>query len=99
MRKAQRSSIKPLGSAMQELIVGLGIKKKIDEYQAVVRWPEIVGDHIAKVSEATRIRQGVLFVSVRVSTWRNELQLRKAEIMKKLNKALGEELVKDIKFQ
>jgi len=84
---------------MQELIGELGIKKRIDEYQAVVRWSEIVGDLIAKVSEATRIRQGVLFVRVSASTWRNELQLRKSEIMKKLNKALGEEVVKDIKFQ
>ena len=84
---------------MQELIGGLGIKKRIDEYQAVVRWQEIVGEHIAKISEATRIRQGILFVRVSASTWRNELQLRKPEIMKKLNKALGEDLVKDIKFQ
>jgi predicted nucleic acid-binding Zn ribbon protein len=99
MPKARRSSIKPLASAIQELIGEIGIKKKIDEYQAVVKWAETVGDHIAKVSQATRIRQGVLFVSVRVSTWRNELQLRKAEIIKKLNKSIGEDLVKDIKFQ
>ena len=84
---------------MQELIGELGIKKRIDEYQAVVRWSEIVGDHIAKVSEATQIRRGVLFVRVSASTWRNELQLRKPEIMRKLNGALGEEVVKDIKFQ
>ena len=99
MRKARPSSIKPLYSAMQELIGGLGIKKKIDEYQAVVRWAEIVGDHIARVSEATKIKQGVLFVRVAASTWRNELQLRKPEIIRKLNTALGDELVKDIKFQ
>lgn len=99
MRKARRSSIKPLGTAMDELIGGLGIKKRIDEYQAVIQWSSIVGDHIAKVSEATRIRQGVLFVRVSASTWRNELQLRKPEIMKKLNSALGQEVVKDIKFQ
>ena len=84
---------------MQELIGELGIKKRIDEYQTVVRWSEIVGDHIAKVSEAIQIRRGILFVRVSASTWRNELQLRKAEIIKKLNGALGQEVVKDIKFQ
>ena len=99
MRKARPSSIKQLGAVMDELMGGLGIKKKIDEYQAVVQWAKIVGDHIAKFSEATRIKQGVLFVRVNVSTWRNELQLRKPEIIRKLNNALGDELVKDIKFQ
>ena len=77
---------------------GLGIRQKIVEYDAVLQWESIVGEHIAKAASAVRIVKGVLFVKVKTSTWRNELNLRKREIMTTLNSALGHEVVKDIKF-
>jgi predicted nucleic acid-binding Zn ribbon protein len=78
---------------------GLGIQKKLQEYDAVVYWENVVGERISQVSTATRILQGVLFVHVKTSTWRNELTLRKKEIIDKLNIVIGIDAVKDIKFQ
>jgi len=97
--KTQRTSIRPIGSAIDELVRGLGIQKKLREYDAVVVWEEVVGERIAQMTTATRILQGVLFVHVKTSTWRNELTLRKKEIIDKLNMSIGTEIVKDIKFQ
>ncbi|MBI3587427.1 MAG: DUF721 domain-containing protein [Ignavibacteriales bacterium] len=91
--------IKTLGEAIEELVQSLGIKKKLHEYEAVLQWEQIVGGQIAKVATATRITKGVLFVKVKTSTWRNELTIRKPEIIKKINGAIGEEIVNDIKFQ
>jgi predicted nucleic acid-binding Zn ribbon protein len=92
------SAIKPLGSALDELVLGLGIKKKLQEYDAVVYWETVVGKQIANMATATRIIQGVLFVHVKTSTWRNELTMRKKEIIAKLNNVVGINVVKDIKF-
>jgi predicted nucleic acid-binding Zn ribbon protein len=78
---------------------GLGIQKKLQEYDAVVYWENVVGERIAQMTTATRILQGVLFVHVKTSTWRNELTLRKKEIIDKLNTVIGFDVVKDIKFQ
>jgi len=77
----------------------LGIQPKLHEYDAVMYWEEIVGDHIAKAAGAVKITQGILFVHVQTSTWRNELLLRKQEIIAKLNERLGNDTVKDIRFQ
>ncbi len=97
MRK--QSSIKPLGLELQRLVQDIGIEKKLNEYRAVTEWETIVGEHIARESSAARISQGVLVVRVRTSTWRNELTLRKKEIIKKINETLGGEIVKEIRFQ
>ena len=75
------------------------MKKNFKEYDAVVYWETVVGERIAQMTTATRILQGVLFVHVKTSTWRNELMLRKKEIIDKLNIVIGNNLVKDIKFQ
>jgi predicted nucleic acid-binding Zn ribbon protein len=88
-----------VGSAIDELVKSLGIQKKLREYDAVLVWEHVVGERIAHMATAVRISQGVLFVQVKTSTWRNELMLRKKEIIDKLNSAIGAETVKDIKFQ
>jgi predicted nucleic acid-binding Zn ribbon protein len=89
---------KPIGLAIDELVNSLGIKQKLKEYDAVVLWESVVGDQIAKMTTATRITQGMLFVHVKTSTWRNELTLRKKEILDKLNTVIGVNVVRDIKF-
>ena len=97
--KTLYTTIKPIRSAITELVNGLGIQKKLQEYDAVVYWENVVGERIAQMTTATRILQGVLFVHVKTSTWRNELTLRKKEIIDKLNTVIGFDVVKDIKFQ
>ena len=44
------------------------------------------------------VRDGILFVACRSSTWANELTLLKPEILKKLQSALGRKAVKDVRF-
>ena len=99
MLKTGCTQIKPLASALESLIQGLGIQPKLHEYGAVLHWEEIVGEHIAKAATAIKITQGVLYVQVPTSTWRNELLLRKKEIIAKLNEKLGDGVVKDIRLQ
>jgi predicted nucleic acid-binding Zn ribbon protein len=98
MSKQDSSSISPLGAAIQGLLENLGIGKKIREYDAVLRWNEVVGKKIASVTEAVQIEKGVLVVRVQNGPWRNELNMLKEDVIGKLNEALGEKLVKDIRF-
>lgn len=98
MRKGSASRIKSLNDALGELVESLGIGKKLHEYEAVTRWEEIVGEQIAKVSAPTRIDKGALVVKVSNGPWRNELTLRKEEIISKINTTLGEGVVRDIRF-
>ena len=99
MRNRQSSQTKDIGSSIHQLIDGLGIGQKLAEYDAVLQWESIVGEHVARAATATKILHGVLFVKVTSSTWRNELSLRKKEIINTINTALGHEVVKDIRFQ
>ncbi len=87
-----------MGSSIRELVNELGIGRKIAEYEAVLRWESVVGEHIGRAAEAIKIVKGVLVVRVKSSTWRNELSLRKGELIEALNKALGDDIVKDIRF-
>ncbi|MCI0707381.1 MAG: DUF721 domain-containing protein [Ignavibacteriae bacterium] len=98
MKKPAISSIKPIGAILGDLTEELGIQGKLKQYEAVTRWAEVVGERIAQEAEPQKIEKGVLLVRVRTGVWRNELTMRKSEILAKLNQLIGETVIKDIKF-
>jgi len=88
-----------LGAVIQKLIDDLGLKRRYDQERVVQQWSEIVGETIAKRAKALRIVHGTLYVSVDRPTWRNELILRKREILKRINAIMKREVLKDIIFR
>ena len=97
MKHRRQPSAKSLASALDEMIETFSLTK-IREYNAVTHWAEIVGEQIARVSEAVRVDRGVLVVRVTNGPWRNELNLMKADILAKVNRAAGQTKLRDIRF-
>jgi predicted nucleic acid-binding Zn ribbon protein len=59
----------------------------------------VVGEQIAKVTQAQRMENGVLFVSVATAPWRAELSMKRMDITRKINTILGKNVVKEIRFR
>lgn len=89
----------PFAVALDKFVHQIGITKKMKQFSVVTSWPEIVGERIAKVTEAERIENGILFVKTATAPWRNELTMRRLEIMEKVNTAAGSRIVKEIRFR
>lgn len=80
------------------MLKSLGIETAVKEHEVVGRWPEIVGEQIAGVSKADHVINGVLFVKVENSVWRNELIMLKRELFLKIDKKIGRGIIKDIRL-
>lgn len=91
--------IKKINAVIKEVIKEYGLEEKLKDTSVLNLWAEIVGERIAKISKATRIKNGKLTVSVDNPTWRNELIFLKQEIINKINNRFKEEIVKDIIFR
>jgi hypothetical protein len=87
-----------VGGLVRSTLRDLGVQQKIVEQQALAKWGEVVGPHIAAASRADAIRDGVLFVTCKSSMWSSELSLHKRDIVTRLNAAVGRETIKDIRF-
>jgi predicted nucleic acid-binding Zn ribbon protein len=61
-------------------------------------WDRISQD-ASKHSRPLRFQGNVMVVSVSNSGWMNELALRKNELLRRLERDVGEGIVKDIRFQ
>ena len=70
----------------------------VSQGKAINLWPKVAGKEISKVTEATYLKKGVMFIKTENSSWRNELMFQKEEIIKKINALLKKKTIKDIKF-
>jgi predicted nucleic acid-binding Zn ribbon protein len=62
-------------------------------------WDSIVGEIISKNAKPAAFKGRILVVYVTSSTWVHQLQFLKAEMIAKLNEALGKSLIDDLKFK
>jgi predicted nucleic acid-binding Zn ribbon protein len=62
-------------------------------------WEQAVGKAIAENARPAAFKGNLLWVHVTSSTWVHQLQFLKRDIVEKLNKVLGKELVEEIKFK
>lgn len=92
-----------LGNVLNDVLQQYGLTQRLKEFQVVESWPEVVGESVAKITQAREVRDGRLYVEVSSterasSAWRNELYFMKADIIEKLNKKSGQNIIHDIMF-
>ena len=67
-------------------------------WQAVEEWPRLVGPRVARHTRAVAFREGTLRVEVEGSAWMHELGFLKRDLIRNINRHLGSELVRDVRF-
>jgi predicted nucleic acid-binding Zn ribbon protein len=90
--------MQPLSSLIPELLRDLKLQGSLAGWRAVVEWPQVVGERLARRTRATRWREGRLWVEVDGSVWMHELSVLKRDLVRRLNEHLGEERVVDLVF-
>jgi len=85
-------------ATLEEMLEELGLRQSIENHKPIVCWKEVVGDKVASHTQPIRIKKGVLFVNASSPVWAQELSLIKKELIRKINKYLKNDLVKDIRF-
>lgn len=99
--KAPRKNLQPSkigdllkGFLEQKMPKGLG-----DETAVFGAWPKAVGADITRHAMPVSFRNGILFVETRHPMWTTELTNKRHIIQRKLNQALGKDLVREIHFR
>ena len=95
----RRSQPKLIGGVIDSAIRELGIGKRLKDFELLEKWPQIVGEQIAKVTTPQRMENGKLFIHVSKSPWRNELVFLKRALIQKINMVMEQDIVKDIIFR
>ena len=89
---------RPMKDLIATLINQLGLSEQVCEQRIKSEWAEIVGDIAVHKITVNYLKSKILHLESSTSVWSNELILRKAEIIEKINAKFNQEIVKDISF-
>tara|TARA_B100001964_G_C13863369_1_gene435438 strand:+ start:203 stop:478 length:276 start_codon:yes stop_codon:yes gene_type:complete len=87
-----------LKTVLEKTLQETGNQEAVTQGRAITLWPKAAGKEISKVTEATYLKKGVIFVKTENPVWRNELIFQKEEIINKINSLLEKKIIKDIRF-
>jgi predicted nucleic acid-binding Zn ribbon protein len=88
----------PVSEIIPKVIKPMGLQKKSEQVEIMLEWGSIVGEKISAKTKPDGVKRGVLRVLVESSSWMNELQLIKPELMTKIENRFGKNKIRDIRF-
>ncbi len=95
----KRTEAETVGEIIQRLLKAENLDLKLDEQRISAMWPDIVGQGINRYTMSRSVKDGVLFVRLSSAPLRHELMLNRSILIKRLNDAVGREVIHDIVFR
>ncbi len=87
-----------IGIVVERFLEEAGMTEQVRRQDVLEAWPDLVGEAIAAVTHARSLSVGTLFVEVRSSPWLMELEMMKADILRRLNAGREDSLIERIVF-
>jgi predicted nucleic acid-binding Zn ribbon protein len=87
-----------ISGVLSRVLRELGLEAELQGWRAVEEWPRLVGPRVSRHTRAVGFREGTLRVEVEGSAWMHELSFLKRDLIRGVNRYLGAELVRDVRF-
>lgn len=95
----ERHNTRSIAEVIRAYLRESRLEKPLKEKRLVQSWESLLGKSVARATSKIYLKDGKLFVHLSSSVVKNELYMLQDEIIRKLNDAAGEELVKEIVFR
>lgn len=86
----------PLKQAIEEMLRDYRLEDKFTEVKIQAAWQKIVGNIVFKHTKALYLRNGILYLVLTSAALKQEISYSKTKIIEKLNRKLGNAIVKEI---
>lgn len=93
-----RKEVKSVGELILKNLREQGLETPLQQKRLMAAWPEVMGEMIASYTQDLFIKNQTLFVHLTNPALRADLSMMRLEIVKKLNAAVGSQVIADIRF-
>ena len=83
---------------MLQVLREQGLETPLNQKRLVDSWPEVAGPIVARYTLNTYIYNQTLYVRLSNPALRSDLSMRRQELTEKLNAAVGEQVITDVRF-
>lgn len=94
----RRSKAEQVGDIVRLFMRQEGLETPYNQYRLVNSWEEVMGEGIARFTSEKFIKNQTLFVKITSPVVKNDLMMARSSIVKKLNDAVGCQVISEIRF-
>lgn len=73
-----------------------GLETPLNEHRLIQAWGTVLGPAVSKYTKDLKIYNQVLFVTISSAAMRNELMMRRTELVSRLNSHVGAQVITQI---
>lgn len=93
----KRKDAEPIGALILQMLREDRLEQPLMQHRLLAAWPETVG-MMARYTSRLFIKNQVLMVHVNSAACRQELLMRRSELVAELNRKAGGQIITDISF-
>lgn len=86
-----------LGDAIKKFLKESGLEEKLQQHRVASFWDSVLEGKVAAATKYIQVKDGVVRVGLESAAARQELHLRKREVIAALNEKMGSAYVQDIR--
>lgn len=94
----RRSKAEQVGDIVRLFMRQEGLESPYNEYKLISSWEKVMGQGIARYTGDMFIKNQTLFVKLTSPVVKNELMMARLNIVRKLNEAVGSQVITEIRF-
>jgi predicted nucleic acid-binding Zn ribbon protein len=92
----RRTQTRSLGEVISEFLKDSGLEKTLKEREILSQWDDIVGKYIAASTQSMYVKDRKLFIQIRSSVIKNELNQIRQGLVEEINRRAGFEMIDGI---
>lgn len=93
-----KRDVKQIKDLLLQVLRDQGLETPLLQKRLVEAWPEVAGPVVTSYTLNTYIYNQTLYVRLSNPSLRADLSMRRSELTKKLNDAVGEQVITDVRF-
>ena len=93
-----KKEVKSIGELILKNLRAQGLETPLQQKRLVAAWPEVMGEMIAGYTQDVFIKNQTLHVRLTNPALRADLSMMRPEIVRKLNAAVGSQVIVEIRF-
>lgn len=92
----KKTDSEKVGGVILQYLREYGLETPLNEHRLIQAWDKVLGTAVSKYTRELRIYNQVLFVTVSSAALRNELMMRRTELVARLNAEAGAQVITQI---
>ncbi len=92
----KKTDSEKVGGVIQQYLREMGLETPLNEHRVIQAWGKVLGPSVSRYTKEVRIYNQVLFVTLTSAALRNELMMRRTELVTRLNREAGAQVITQI---